>query len=113
MVCDVHWQSDVVEGIFMGAAAVARMHAEPQLVEDIAVARKDVAGTCERIAAHPRLCRGGGGIESEDCRRALSRCRVKEILIYLVRPWSCRRVLRGFDISAIVHRTNVGSSESA
>ena len=30
MVCNVHWQSDVIEGRFMGASVVARLHAEPQ-----------------------------------------------------------------------------------
>src|SRR2546427_11066536 len=26
LVCNVHWQSDILEGRFMGAAAVARLH---------------------------------------------------------------------------------------
>jgi acid phosphatase (class A) len=56
MVCDAHWQSDVVEGIFMGAAAVARMHAEPQLVEDIAVARKEVAAARAKGLLPTRDC---------------------------------------------------------
>ena len=29
VICNVHWHSDVVEGRFMGAAAVARLHADP------------------------------------------------------------------------------------
>jgi len=56
MVCNVHWQSDVVEGIFMGAAAVARMHAEPQLVEDIAIARKEVAAARAKGLLPTRDC---------------------------------------------------------
>lgn len=56
LVCNVHWQSDVVEGIFIGSAAVARMHAEPQLAEDIAIARKEVAAA-----------RAKGLLPSRDC----------------------------------------------
>lgn len=29
VICNAHWQSDVIEGRFMGAAAVARLHADP------------------------------------------------------------------------------------
>ena len=28
MICNVHWQTDVIEGRFMGAATVARLHAD-------------------------------------------------------------------------------------
>lgn len=39
VVCNVHWQSDVVEGRFVGAAVVARLHAEPAFRADLEAAR--------------------------------------------------------------------------
>jgi acid phosphatase (class A) len=35
VVCNVHWESDVIEGRFMGAAAVARLHADPAFLADL------------------------------------------------------------------------------
>jgi len=43
LVCNVHWQSDVLEGRHMGAAAVARLHDNAQFRDDLAAARKEVA----------------------------------------------------------------------
>ena len=43
LVCNVHWQSDIVEGRHMGAAAVARLHDNAQFRADLAAARKEVA----------------------------------------------------------------------
>jgi acid phosphatase (class A) len=43
LVCNVHWQSDILEGRFMGAAAVARLHDDPAFRADLAAARKDIA----------------------------------------------------------------------
>lgn len=42
MVCHVHWLSDVNEGRFMGAATVARLHANPNFRADMEMARKEV-----------------------------------------------------------------------
>lgn len=42
IVCNVHWQSDVNEGRFMGAATVARLHANPNFRADLEMARKEV-----------------------------------------------------------------------
>jgi acid phosphatase (class A) len=39
VVCNVHWQSDVTEGRFVGAAVVARLHAESAFRADIEAAR--------------------------------------------------------------------------
>ena len=39
VVCNVHWQSDVTEGRFVGAAVVARLHAEPAFCADIEAAK--------------------------------------------------------------------------
>ena len=43
VVCNVHWQSDVNEGRFMGAATVARLHANPVFQADLKAAKKEVA----------------------------------------------------------------------
>jgi acid phosphatase (class A) len=48
MVCNVHWQSDVNEGRFMGAATVARLHANPNFGADLEMARKEVAKLKEK-----------------------------------------------------------------
>ncbi len=42
IVCNVHWLSDVEEGRFMGASAVARLHANPQFKMDLEAAKKEV-----------------------------------------------------------------------
>jgi len=48
MICNVHWHSDVVEGRFMGAAAVARLHADPQFCADVKAARAEYAKVREK-----------------------------------------------------------------
>jgi acid phosphatase (class A) len=42
MVCNVHWQSDVTWGRFMGAAAVARLHADPTFLNDLQLAKAEI-----------------------------------------------------------------------
>ncbi len=44
IICNVHWQSDVNEGRFMGAATVARLHADPGFLADLQAAKAEVAG---------------------------------------------------------------------
>jgi acid phosphatase (class A) len=41
-VCNVHWHSDVVSGRMMGAAAVARLHANEDFLVDMAAAKKEL-----------------------------------------------------------------------
>ena len=41
--CNAHWHSDVVAGRMMGAATVARLHADPVFVADLAAAKEEVA----------------------------------------------------------------------
>jgi len=41
-ICNVHWHSDVVEGRFMGAAAVARLHADPAFRAEIEAAKTEL-----------------------------------------------------------------------
>ena len=43
VVCNVHWHSDVVQGRFMGAAAVARLHADPAFRAELEAAKAEVA----------------------------------------------------------------------
>ncbi|WP_349985411.1 phosphatase PAP2 family protein [Stenotrophomonas sp. WHRI 8082] len=43
LVCNVHWQSDILEGRFMGAAAVARLHDNAAFQSDLLKARKEIA----------------------------------------------------------------------
>lgn len=43
IVCNVHWQSDVTEGRFIGAAVVAKLHTDPQFMKDLNAAKKEVA----------------------------------------------------------------------
>ena len=43
LVCNVHWESDVIEGRFMGAATVARLHDEPEFLADLEAAKSELA----------------------------------------------------------------------
>ena len=56
LVCNVHWQSDILEGRFMGAAAVARLHDNPEFQRDLAAARKEISAA-----------RAAGARSSRDC----------------------------------------------
>jgi acid phosphatase (class A) len=42
VICNVHWHSDVVEGRFMGAAAVARLHADPEFQAELKAAKAEI-----------------------------------------------------------------------
>ena len=65
LVCNVHWQSDVLEGRHMGAAAVARLHDNAEFRADLAAARGEIAaaraaglkpdGDCDAQAATLRI----------------------------------------------------------
>ena len=43
LACNVHWQSDVAEGRVIGAATVARLHAERTFREELEAARAELA----------------------------------------------------------------------
>lgn len=43
VVCNVHWQSDIIEGRFLGAAVVSQEHAVAEFRSDIEAARKELA----------------------------------------------------------------------
>ncbi|MEO5830680.1 MAG: phosphatase PAP2 family protein [Rhodanobacter sp.] len=56
LVCNVHWQSDVVQGRFMGASVVARLHADPTFRADLEAARAEVATLASRRLKPSRDC---------------------------------------------------------
>lgn len=55
-VCNVHWQSDVLEGRFMGAAAVARLHANPAFRAEIEAAKAELAAVRAKGLKPTRDC---------------------------------------------------------
>jgi acid phosphatase (class A) len=42
IVCNVHWYSDVIAGRLMGAATVARLHADPEFIADLNASKKEI-----------------------------------------------------------------------
>lgn len=56
LVCNVHWQSDILEGRFMGAAAVAKLHDNAGFKSDLLAARKEIAAARVAGAASSRDC---------------------------------------------------------
>lgn len=57
IVCNVHWASDVAEGQLMGAAVVARLHAEPEFRADVDAARAELAALRLQPSAPVRDCK--------------------------------------------------------
>ncbi len=43
VICNAHWQSDVIEGRSVGAAAVARLHSDPVFRAAIEAAKAELA----------------------------------------------------------------------
>ena len=43
VICNAHWQSDVIEGRTVGAAAVARLHSDPEFRAAIEAAKSELA----------------------------------------------------------------------
>ncbi|MET3649219.1 acid phosphatase [Phyllobacterium ifriqiyense] len=56
VICNAHWQSDVDAGRIMGAATVARLHADPVFLADVEAARKEV-----------EKAKAAGGAPMTDC----------------------------------------------
>jgi len=56
IVCNVHWHSDVVEGRFMGAAAVARLHADPVFLAELEAAKTEFAAILAKGVSPSRDC---------------------------------------------------------
>ena len=56
MVCNVHWSADVESGRAMGAATVARLHADPVFQLDMAAAKQELAELINRGLPPSRNC---------------------------------------------------------
>jgi len=56
IVCNVHWQSDVNEGRTMGAATVARLHADATFLADLEAAKVELATVRSRGLKPARDC---------------------------------------------------------
>ena len=60
-ICNVHWHSDVVEGRFMGAAAVARLHADPAFCTEIEAAKAEYKAAIAKGLKPSRDCKAEAG----------------------------------------------------
>jgi acid phosphatase (class A) len=56
-ICNVHWHSDVVEGRFMGSAAVARLHTDPAFRAEIEAAKAELAAVRAKGLKPTRDCK--------------------------------------------------------
>ena len=56
VVCNVHWESDVIEGRITGAATVARLHANPMFLADLEAAEGELAAVRANGLKPPRGC---------------------------------------------------------
>jgi acid phosphatase (class A) len=56
MICNVHWQNDVIEGRFMGAATDARLHADPTFRADLEAAKAELAAVRAKALKPQRDC---------------------------------------------------------
>lgn len=57
IVCNVHWASDVIEGRTIGAATVARLHAEPEFLADLAAAKAEITAARAKPLPPQRDCK--------------------------------------------------------
>jgi acid phosphatase (class A) len=55
-VCNVHWHSDVIQGRFMGAGTVARLHADPTFRADLEAAKAELAAVRAKSLKPTRDC---------------------------------------------------------
>lgn len=55
-ICNVHWHSDVAEGRFMGAATVARLHADPVFSAELRAAKAEYEAAFAKGLAPSRDC---------------------------------------------------------
>jgi acid phosphatase (class A) len=56
VICNVHWQSDVVEGRFIGAGTVARLHADAAFRADMEAAKAELAAVRAKGLKPQRDC---------------------------------------------------------
>lgn len=55
-VCNVHWHSDIVAGRLVGAAVVARLHADPTFLADLEAAKAEFASVRKKGLKPTRDC---------------------------------------------------------
>ncbi len=56
LVCNVHWQSDILQGRFMGSGTVARLQSDPAFRADVAAATAELAAARSQGFAPDRDC---------------------------------------------------------
>jgi acid phosphatase (class A) len=56
MICNVHWQSDVIEGRIVGAGAVARLHGDPTFRAEVEAAKAELAAVRAKGLKPQRDC---------------------------------------------------------
>jgi acid phosphatase (class A) len=56
VICNAHWQSDVIEGRFVGAAAVARLHSNPEFLAELKAAKAELAAVRSKGLKPTRDC---------------------------------------------------------
>ena len=66
IICNVHWYSDVIEGRFIGAATVARLHADAVFKTDLEAARAEVAAARARGLRPRRDCEAEANALAQD-----------------------------------------------
>jgi acid phosphatase (class A) len=57
VICGVHWQSDVIEGRFMGAGTVARLHADPAFRAEVEAAKAELTSVRAKGLKPTRDCK--------------------------------------------------------
>ena len=57
VICNVHWQSDVIEGRSLGVATVARLHADPLFRAELEAARTELAAVRAKGLKPARDCK--------------------------------------------------------
>lgn len=60
IVCNVHWYSDTIQGRYMGADTVARLHADPKFRADLEAAKAELEVVRAKELKPTRDCSGEG-----------------------------------------------------
>ncbi len=64
--CDVHWESDVIERRFLGAATQARLHADPTFMTDLEAAKAELATARAKNLSPQRDCKYEASVLKSD-----------------------------------------------
>ena len=57
VICNVHWQSDTIESLELGAGTVARLHDDPTFLADLDAAKSEIAAAHTKKLAPQRDCK--------------------------------------------------------